>query len=283
MKKTIACLFINLSFASLAFPQPYKGQVDSTNLPKTGPSHYQPEYDIDVPVDANAWTKEKAGLNIAFGSEDKLYFRTEVPEIKNETDLWEATGWKGERLNTQIVVWSPDTLQQVRFKVNDLKNEKGKLLSKDNIQLNKVCYVLSNYPYGSGEPNCGETPYKNGFLMPDRFETFDRFDVPGKTVRPVWLSCNIPSHAEPGIYNGTIDVLSQNGNAVLNIKIKVQNQTLPKPHDWKYRYDLWQNPWVIADYYHIKPWSEEHKALLKKHLMAFILRGAIMNMLLKAE
>ncbi len=153
MKKTIACLFINLSFAGLAFPQPYKGQVDSTNLPKTGPSHYQPEYDIDVPVDANAWTKEKAGLNIAFGSEDKLYFRTEVPEIKNETDLWEATGWKGERLNTQIVVWSPDTLQQVRFKVNDLKNEKGKLLSKDNIQLNKVCYVLSNYPYGSGEPS----------------------------------------------------------------------------------------------------------------------------------
>ncbi len=269
MKKTIACLFINLSFAGLAFPQPYKGQVDSTNLPKTGPSHYQPEYDIDVPVDANAWTKEKAGLNIAFGSEDKLYFRTEVPEIKNETDLWEATGWKGERLNTQIVVWSPDTLQQVRFKVNDLKNEKGKLLSKDNIQLNKVCYVLSNYPYGSGEPNCGETPYKNGFLMPDRFETFDRFDVPGKTVRPVWLSCNIPSNAEPGIYNGTIDVLSQNGNAVLNIKIKVQNQTLPKPHDWKYRYDLWQNPWVIADYYHITPWSEEHKALLKKHLKLY--------------
>ncbi len=269
MKKTIACLFINLSFAGLAFPQPYKGQVDSTNLPKTGPSHYQPEYDIDVPVDANAWTKEKAGLNIAFGSEDKLYFRTEVPEIKNETDLWEATGWKGERLNTQIVVWSPDTLQQVRFKVNDLKNEKGKLLSKDNIQLNKVCYVLSNYPYGSGEPNCGETPYKNGFLMPDRFETFDRFDVPGKTVRPVWLSCNIPSNAEPGIYNGTIDVLSQNGNAVLNIKIKVQNQTLPKPHDWKYRYDLWQNPWAIADYYHITPWSEEHKALLKKHLKLY--------------
>jgi len=269
MKKTIACLFINLSFAGLAFPQPYKGQVDSTNLPKTGPSHYQPEYDIDVPVDANAWTKEKAGLNIAFGSEDKLYFRTEVPEIKNETDLWEATGWKGERLNTQIVVWSPDTLQQVRFKVNDLKNEKGKLLSKDNIQLNKVCYVLSNYPYGSGEPNCGETPHKNGFLMPDRFETFDRFDVPGKTVRPVWLSCNIPSNAEPGIYNGTIDVLSQNGNAVLNIKIKVQNRTLPKPHDWKYRYDLWQNPWVIADYYHIKPWSEEHKALLKKHLKLY--------------
>ncbi len=268
MKKTIGCLFIHLFFPSLPFAQTYKGQIDSTLLPVSGP-HYQPEYAFDAPVDAGAWTKEKSGLNVAFGSEDKLYFRAEVPGIKNEATSWEATGWKGERLNTQIVVWSPDTLQQVRFKVNDLKNEKGKLLSKDNIQLNKVCYVLSNYPYGSGEPNCGETPHKNGFLMPDRFETFDRFDAPGKTVRPVWLSCNIPSNAEPGIYNGTIDVLSQNGNAVLNIKIKVQNQTLPKPHDWKYRYDLWQNPWVIADYYHITPWSEEHKALLKKHLKLY--------------
>jgi hypothetical protein len=33
--------------------------------------------------------------------------------------------------------------------------------------------------------------------------------------------------------------------------------------------DLWQNPWVIADYYHTKPWSDEHKNLLKKHLKLF--------------
>jgi hypothetical protein len=109
--------------------------------------------------------------------------------------------------------------------------------------------------------------------MPDRFESFDRFDVPGKTVRPVWLSCNIPSAAEPGTYNGTIEVNSQNGHAILDISVKVQKQTLPKPHDWSYRLDLWQNPWVIAAYYHVKPWSEEHKALLKKHLQLYAEAG----------
>jgi hypothetical protein len=55
----------------------------------------------------------------------------------------------------------------------------------------------------------------------------------------------------------------------LNISVKVQDQTLPKPHDWSYRLDLWQNPWVIAEYYHVKPWSEEHKALLRKHLQLY--------------
>jgi len=269
MKKSIAIFSFNFLFACIAFSQPFKGVIDSMNLPMIAPAHYQPEYDVDVPVNPVAWTKEKPGMHVAFGSEDELYFRTEVPPIKNESASWEATGWRGERLNTQIVVWSPDTLQQVRFNISDLKNEKGKLLSKVNIQLNKICYVLANYPYGSNEPNCGESPYKNGFLFPDRFETFDRFDVPGNTVRPVWLSLNIPADAEWGTYAGTIEINAKNSRSILNIKINVQNLTLPKPHDWHHRLDLWQNPWVIADYYHVKPWSEEHKALLKKHLKLY--------------
>jgi hypothetical protein len=49
----------------------------------------------------------------------------------------------------------------------------------------------------------------------------------------------------------------------------VQNQSLPKPHDWTFRLDLWQNPWVIAEYYKVKPWSDEHKQLLKKHMKLY--------------
>jgi hypothetical protein len=42
--------------------------------------------------------------------------------------------------------------------------------------------------------------------MPDRFEKFDRFDLPGKTVRPIWISLNIPAQTEAGTYRGTIQV-----------------------------------------------------------------------------
>lgn len=269
MKRMIVLPVINFLFAIVVSAQTYHGEIDSTLLPKTGPSHYQSEYDIDNPVDAAAWTKQKQGMHAAFGSEDALYFRREVPPISDEAVTWEATGWKGERLNAQIVVWSSDTLQQVRFTINNLKNEKGKLLSKENIQLNKIGYLLANFPYGSKEPDCGESPYRNGFLMPDRFESFNRFDVPGKTVRPVWLCLNIPSNADAGSYTGTIDVHNTKQHITLHIKVNVQNQLLPKPHDWHYRFDLWQNPWVIADYYHVQPWSKEHIALLKKHLQLY--------------
>ncbi|TKK65385.1 DUF4091 domain-containing protein [Ilyomonas limi] len=268
MIKKIAFLIINFLLSYITFSQPFKGQIDSTLLPTIAPAHYVPEYDIDVAVDPNAWIKEKRGMHVAFGSEDELYFRKEVPHT-NDNTTWESTGWKGERLNTQIVVWSPDTLEQVRFTVSDLKNANGQVINKDNIWLKKVCYVLANFPYGSNEPDCSPTPYKNGFLMPDRFEDFDRFDVPGRTTRPVWLSINIPSNAQPGSYTGAVEINTKSEHATLKVTINVQNQLLPKPHDWDYRLDLWQNPWVIANYYHVKPWGNEHKALLKKHMQLY--------------
>ena len=46
MKKKIALLSIKFFFTCIAFSQLYKGQIDSTVLPGTGPAHYIPEYDI---------------------------------------------------------------------------------------------------------------------------------------------------------------------------------------------------------------------------------------------
>ncbi|HEV8286551.1 MAG TPA: glycoside hydrolase domain-containing protein [Chitinophagaceae bacterium] len=259
-------------FSAIALGQVYKGHVDFSKVPKTS-YHYQEEYAYDTTLNIAAWNKQKRGLHVSFASTDELYFRTEVPELNTETLSWSEMAWKGERLNAQILVWSSDTINQIHFRLNDLKNEKGKILNKKNIQLNKVCYVLSNYPYDAKDASCGGGPIDKVYLLPDRFAPIttgtDRFDLPGKTVRPVWLSVNIPADAEPGIYSGVVEIYTENGRADLNVKIKVQNQLLPKPHDWKFRLDLWQNPWVIAEYYHVKPWGDEHKALLKKHLQLY--------------
>ena len=273
MKRVVlVCRLLSL-FSSLAYGQVYKGQVDFSKIPVTAP-HYQEEYAYDSTINIAAWNALKSGVHISFASTDQLYFRTELPSLASEAGSLSATGWRGERLNAEILVWSKDTINQLRFVLNDLKNEKGKFLSKKYIQLNKICYVLSNYPYNADDASCGGGPADKAYLLPDRFVPLesgvtDRFDLPGKTVRAVWLSVNIPEDAEPGIYNGVVRMQSEKGSADLKIKIRVQDQTLPKPHDWKFRLDLWQNPWVIAEYYHVKPWSEEHKALLKKHLQLY--------------
>lgn len=268
MRKTLLITCLSNFIFAFSFAQAYKGQLPFAKIPVPS-QHYQQEYTFDTTLNVAAWTKQKKNLNISFASTDESYFRSEVPELEKESLSFEGVAWKGERLNAEILVWSPDTINQVRFALSDLKNEKGKVLSKNNMQLNMVRYVVGNYPYGAKDVTCGASPYKNLYLMPDRFETFERFDLPGKTVRPVWLSIDIPATTDAGIYTGTIDVKSENYSAKLNVKLHVQNQVLPKPHDWKHRLDLWQNPWVVAWENNVKPWGEEHKLLLKKHLKLY--------------
>ena len=265
--KKISLFFSLASFFSIASFAQQKGQVAAAHLPVTG-AHYMPEYTFDKTVDEQAWSATKPGLHVSFGTTDKLFFRTEVP-VQQASMLWETTGWKGERLNTQILVWATDTLEQVRFTVSDLVSANGNKISSEQAKLNMVRYVLSNYPYAAKDAVCGESPYKDGYLMPDRFEAFERFEVPGKTARPVWLSLDVPQNAVPGVYTGSITVHTSEQTATLQVKITVQNQLLPAPHDWEYRLDLWQNPWAVASYNHLQPWSEEHKVLLKQHMRLY--------------
>ena len=252
--------------SATAFAQ-HKAQIDANRLPVLAP-HYQPEYTFDEPMAAAAWKEVGSGLHAAVGSTEQAYFRAEVPS-QNIHATWEATGWRNERLNTQLLVWSPDSLRQVRFTVSDLVNADGKRISSQHAKLHLVRYVLSNYPYGAKDAVCEGSPYKQGFLMPDRFEDFDRFDLPGSTTRPVWLSLDVPGNAAPGQYTGTVLVHTERYTDTLQLKIRVQQQVLPAPHDWQYRLDLWQNPWAVAWYNHLEPWSAEHKALLKKHLQLY--------------
>jgi Domain of unknown function (DUF4091)/Family of unknown function (DUF6067) len=261
MKKALVIVGL-LNLASVSFGQVYKGQMDYSKIP-VPPAHYQEEYHYDTTVNTAAWNAQQKGMHVAFGSTDQLYFRSEVPELQNESVSWQATGWKGERMNCQVLVWSADTLDQVRLILNDLKNSRGQSISKNNFQVNMVHYVVSNYPYGAKDVTCGASPYKDLYLMPDRFQ------LPGKTTRPVWLSIDIPAGTSAGVYTGTVEVKSEKYSTTLNLKLNVQNQLLPKPTEWKHRLDLWQNPWVIAWKNNVKPWSEEHKILLKKHLKLY--------------
>jgi hypothetical protein len=260
--------FLLLFLTTGALAQLKPGQVDASKVPAPS-QHYLPEYTFDVPSDPAQWQKEKPGLNVSFASTNVLYLRSEVPQLSGIGHGWEKTGWRGERLNAQLLVWSPDTLKQVRVAISDLTGAKGNKISNDNIRIHLVRYVLSNFPYGAEVSECSSGDTDVVYLMPDRFEEFERFDLPGRSVRPLWLSVNIPSETEPGEYTGTVTVRSEKEQQTLKMTVHVQNHVLPKPGDWSFRLDLWQNPWAVSSYYRVKPWSDEHKALLKKHLRLY--------------
>ena len=266
MKRSfIAITLLCIVIPSLA-QQDQLGYIDSALIPKPN-FHYQQEYTFDKSTAPSKW-KDQKDLHVSFASTDEAYFRTEVPVI-TQSQNWTAAGWKGERLNTMLLIWSADTVNQVRIVFNDLRSANGNTLGKNNLTAQLVRYIVSNYPYGARDVSCGEGPLDKAYLLPDRLEAFSRFELPGQTVRPVWLSLDLPANAVAGTYKGEIEIQSEKKNFKLPLSINIQNQTVPRPHDWSFRLDLWQNPWVIADYYKVKPWSEEHKSLLKKHLKLY--------------
>ena len=266
-RRKISAMFLSILFSSAAFTQDNRGMFNPALLPAS-PGHYLAEFTADTPANKQAWLEQQKGLQVSFGSSGRSYFRTEVP-VKTPQMIWEASGWKGEKLNTQLLVWSADSLQQVRFTCTGLKTASGQVIGRDQVKMQLVRYVISNYPYGAKDAVCGASPYRNGYLMPDRLEYSDRFDLPAQTVRPIWLSLEIPTGAAPGLYTGDITATTGEDSIALQMKIQVQQLTVPAPKDWTYRLDLWQNPWVIAWKNHLQPWSPEHKALLKQHLQLY--------------
>jgi hypothetical protein len=267
MNKLFIIALILVQNAQMFVCQTFISQVDEQKLPVLG-GHYVSEFTFDSSTNIEAWTGQE-GLHVAFGTTDELYFRKEVPQDANLSVTCKYTAWKGERVNAQLLVWSADNLEQVRVQAHDLRSADGNIIAKEYLTFELVRYVLSNYPYADRSVVCGDSPYKQGFLMPDRFETFDRFDLEAQSVRPIWMMLDIPSDAKSGNYKGVIEVKTNNATAKLQIEVHVQNQLLPPPHQWEYRLDLWQNPWAVAWNSGVDPWSDEHKRLLKKHLKLY--------------
>lgn len=271
MKNSLLVICICLGVFITGKAQLFPGQMKMNSVPIPS-QHYQEEFTYDTTVNIKAWAEQPKGLHASFASTDELYFRSEVPLI-TETTSWELTAWKGERLNILLLAWSPDTLQQLRVLLNDLKGSNGKLINRKEIHSNWVRYVVSNYPYGAKDATCGESQYPGLYLMPDRFEPVgvgnDRIELPGRTTRSIWLTIDLPRTISAGTYSGTIELRSENQSKKLQLKVNVQDQVLSKPHDWKHRLDIWQNPWVVAWTNHVQPWSPEHMLLLKKHLQMY--------------
>src|SRR5690348_11356821 len=107
---TIAAAFL-ISINSIG--QKMQAVIDPKSLPQLSP-HYTEEYTFDKSTDEAAWNAVPKGLNAALGSPDQLYFRRDVPHIQQTNN--EVVAWKGERVNLQILTWSPDTLEQVRVR-----------------------------------------------------------------------------------------------------------------------------------------------------------------------
>ncbi len=202
------------------------------------------------------WSGVEAGLKGSVVSIDLKHPRSIVPELEQKNDI-ELTGWKGETLSAQVLLWNSVATDNVEYTFSDFQSDESTLQS--NIaDARFVRYTMSE------EENfvCRMREEENEFgmvLMPDLLDSLNRFDMEANQVRPVWITFNIPSSASAGIYEGALSINSKNGDLLeFPISLNVQNHTLPPAYEWTYHLDLWQHPSAVARYSGLDFWSDAH-------------------------
>jgi len=262
--------------ASLVAANVLGQEAGADGRPSAPPVRHHPAYELDDggALDAAAWAAVGPGLHVAFASKDACHHKHEVPAITPVRQHRE-TAWRGERVNVLALAWASENVSQLRAVPGPLRSEKGAVISPENVQVRFVRYLASDHEFASLETGCGESGTSPIWLLPDLLDPLPRLDLEARTTRPLWISVDVPPDAEPGTYSGELKVAWQGGGSIpLRLDLEVQEPVLPDPARWRFRLDLWQNPWAVAYHHGLEPWSRPHLEVLRPHLRMLASAGA---------
>ncbi|HEC42933.1 MAG TPA: DUF4091 domain-containing protein [Bacteroides sp.] len=235
---------------------------------KPGNTFY-PELTNPKETNTEEWAKINMPVNVSFASDNVRYAKETVP-LASVQDLWEAKAWKGERIHTQILVWTGKDIPELSFRVKDLSDKKGNLIKAENITAAFVRYTMADGITGGCAAR--DLSVDDAFLVADPIDIIDKIPVEANTVRPIWLSVQVPGNITAGQYTGTI-LINADKKYELNISLNILEHTLPPPAEWSYDFDIWQYPGPIARMHDVELWSEKHFELMKPYFTTLAKAG----------
>lgn len=201
------------------------------------------------------WSNVKAGLQSSFISIDVRAPKSVAPEVEIKKSE-KVTGWKGEKVSAQMILWTTADVDQVELEFDDFISESA-TLPASIAQARFVRYVMTD-EFAEG---CGHRKPEDyaASISADMLDNLDNFNIEAKTVRPVWLTIDIPSDAVAGNYKGKLNLYAERKFVEdFEIEVEVVNQLLPEPSEWVYHLDLWQHPSAVARVHNLELWSDAH-------------------------
>ena len=201
-----------------------------------------------------AWDDVKGGVNAAWGTPDLVYSRSEVPQ--NLTDAYSTAAWRGEKVSAQVLLWTAKDLKGVECEISDFKSDDA-TLPASIAEARFVRYTLADKSDESCR--CGRPNGHPAILQADMLDNLAAMDVEANSVRPIWITVDVPHCAKAGVYKATVKV-SHCGlcSVKLPLEIEVIDQELAEPSEWSYHLDLWQHPSAVARAEGVELWSDEH-------------------------
>lgn len=225
-----------------------------------------------ISTNPSLWVKVSAP-QVSWGSTDIRYKKEEpapIARLKKDINL---TAWKGERVSAQLVVWTPEALDNLSFIVSDLTSGK-ETISKDNVRTGFVRYVMTDELNKDGKGGCGyrkSSDYDSTLVADPIDHIASTLTVPANATQGGWISVRVPQQVKAGKYTGTVTV--KDGDKVLSelkLAVNVKNRTLPASTEWAFHLDLWQNPYAEARYYNVEPFSKEHFDRMRPDMQNYV-------------
>lgn len=108
-------------------------------------------------------------------------------------------------------------------------------------------------------------PNRDSVLVADCIDHhLDAMALEAMRTQGIWVTCPIPSSIKPGTYMGKL-IIRDGARIVRKLKFSVEAQepVLAEPKDWHFHLDLWQNPYAVARFHGVEPWSEEHFDIMR--------------------
>jgi|WetSurMetagenome_2_1015567.scaffolds.fasta_scaffold97056_1 hypothetical protein len=242
--------------------------AQDTSYSQSGKDFYQ-ELPDPAKTQITAWSNVRNDLNVSFASDNVRYPKKSVPLISPLT-IWNAIAWKGEKVHTQILVWTKKDIPALSFQVTDLVNEKGQRIRGKNIEMGFVRYVMTD-EFGRGCDERKPADY-DASLVADPIDIIKTLPVQANTAQPLWISIRVPGDVPAGKYSGAI-LINTGHDHELKISLNVLNHLLPSPEQWKFDLDLWQSAVSIAKVHDVKLWSDEHFELMKPYFTLLATAG----------
>ncbi len=176
------------------------------------------------------------------------------------------TLWRGETGQAQLVVSNDSDAEALyEVKVDNLRAQGGRgRINKRHIELGWVDEVIADR-----FSNCGTHELEQYGRVPsaDRIVLLPKFTLPPGEQRGVWLSIRVPHDTPAGSYAGDVRVLRQGCEVErLSLRVEVQNRLLPPASEWRYHLDFWQNPYAIARWHQVAPWSKQHFEVMRPYM-----------------
>lgn len=207
-------------------------------------------------------TSATAQVSAKWGNTDTRYPVEAGAEIKT-IGVNNVTGWRGERVNLQLLVSNKGADNKVTYNFSALKNGRN-IIPAENVVGGFVQPVITDKFTGCGH----HAVDANGCnLSADRITGEATTLLAANTSRGLWLTVQIPQDAKPGNYKGSVTVTSEDKTKTYNYTVKVLNRTLPAPKDWRFHLDFWQNPYAIARVHNVEPWSQKHFEVMRPYML----------------